>query len=350
MATMMTSPVRSKRPGVLVGAAAALSAALFALAPAMAPAQQPITISFATIAPENTPWEKQLRQVKDYWEKQSGGRVKVRLFMGGALGGEKALVRRCSQGTLQAIGVSTASAASMAPELNLIELPYLFDSERQADQILDNVLKNELRGLLAKRGFVFALWAENGFRSMYTKDRPIKGVGDIKGLRMRSQESSVHLDTYRALGASPVPIDAPNVLTSLQTGVIDGFDNTPLYAFATSWYQAAHHLVLSEHIYQPAVILLSKSWFDGLPADLRQILTSVPQNIVQDGRDGVRALNPILLRNLEKAGVQITRLNDAQRREFAEKTRSVHDAFVRQTGAEARRLLRLVQQAKQRYH
>ena len=115
---------------------------------------------------------------------------------------------------------------------------------------------------------------------------------------MRSQEALVHLETYRAYGATPVPIDVTNVLTSLQTGVVDGFDNTPLFAFATSWYQGAGHLVLSRHSYQPGIVVFSKTWYDGLPDDLKRVLDNVPANIITEGREGVRQMEPILLRNL----------------------------------------------------
>lgn len=237
-----------------------------------AAAQDQIRMRLATVAPEGTPWEKQLRSLKRHIEQESGGRIRVQSFMGGSLGGEKALVRRTAQGSIQAFAGSTAALGTLVRELNVVETPYLFPSTDAADAALDGPGQPIIADALQRRGFVFGIWAENGYRSWFTKERPIRQPSDLNGLRMRSQESEVHLATYRAFGASPQAIDVTNVLTSLQTGVVDGFDNTPLFAFATSWYQAAHHLNLSRHSYQPGIVVYSKSWFDDLPEDRKSVV------------------------------------------------------------------------------
>jgi len=331
-----------RKTSLLLSLVATVSAA-FALPGARALADDPITVKIATIAPENTPWEKQLKQLKTHLETKSNGRFRVKLFMGGSLGGEKALVRRCSQGTIQIVGVSTGAAASLVPELNVIELPYLFADEAAADRALDGPGGAAFKPALEKRGFGFMLWAENGFRSFYTKGTAIEKVADLAGRRMRSQESAPHVNMYKALGAEPVPIDATNVLTSLQTGVVEGFDNTPLFAFASSWYQAAEHVTLSEHIYQPGIVMFSKSWRDGLPTDLQAILSDIPQDMVVQGRQSVRAMNPILIQNLERAGLHVHRLSPAARQEFATKARTSWNATLAKSGPGARRILKQLQ-------
>lgn len=305
-----------------------------------ADAQQTFVMKVATVAPDGTPWEQQLRKFKKRIEDRSGGRVRVKMFMGGALGGEKALVRRTAQGSIQVFGGSTAALGSLVPELNVVEAPFLFDSYAEADAKLDGKAKGTVAKLVARHGFQFGFWAENGFRSWYTKDRPIRKPEDLKGLRMRSQEAMVHLETYRAFGASPVPIDVTNVLTSLQTGVVDGFDNTPLFSFATSWYQAAKYLILDKHSYQPGIIVYSKKWFDGLPADIQKELTSIPQQMVQEGRDSVRKMDPILLKNLGRYGIQIHDPSAAELAPFKAKSKRVPDKVAAKIGAGAKKLLR----------
>ena len=304
-------------------------------------AQERIQMKIATVAPEGTPWEKQLKQFKRFVEEGSQGRVQVKMFMGGSLGGEKALVRRASQGTIQVFAGSAAAVGSLVPELDVIESPYLFDNVEQADRALDAPgTRSQVSALLSKRGFTFGFWAENGFRSWYTKEKQIRTPADLRGLRMRSQESPVHLETYRALGASPVPIDVTNVLTSLQTGVVDGFDNTPLFSFATSWYQGARQLTLSQHCYQPAIIVYSKTWFEALPADLQHVLQNVPNSLVSDGRTWVRRMDPVLLQNLARSGLTVYQPTPAERAQFATIARPVGDRIASKAGAGARNLLK----------
>jgi len=300
---------------------------------------EPIELKIATVAPEGTPWETQLKGLKRHIERESGGRIKVRLFMGGSLGGEKTLVRRTASGSIQCFAGSTAAVGTVVDEMNVIESPYLFNNAAEADRVLDGVARPLVETAVRRGGFRFALWAENGFRSWFTRERPITSPADLRGLRMRSQEASVHLATYRAFGATPVPIDVTNVLTSLQTSVVDGFDNTPLFAFATSWYQAVHHLTLSEHSYQPGIMVYSGTWFDALPADLQTMLTSLPASITTDGRAGVRRMDPLLISNLERAGVTVHRLSASDRAAFAAIGRPVQDAAAAEAGAPGRALL-----------
>ncbi|MFW5921569.1 MAG: TRAP transporter substrate-binding protein [Polyangiales bacterium] len=300
-----------------------------------------ITMKIATVAPEGTPWEKQLRKFKKHVEENTDSKVQVKMFMGGSLGGEKALVRRTAQGSVQVFGGSTAALGSVVQELNVIESPFLFDSYAEADRALDGAAKQEVSRLVGRRGFKFGFWAENGFRSWYTKDKKIRKPGDLAGLRMRSQEAKVHLESYRAFGASPVPIDVTNVLTSMQTGVVDGFDNTPLFAFATSWYQPAKHLFLSRHSYQPGIVVYSKSWYDGLPDDMQQALANVPDDMVREGRQNVRRMDPILTRNLERYGIEVHDPSDAELKPFKKKAKGVPKKVAGKVGGQ--RLLRALE-------
>jgi tripartite ATP-independent transporter DctP family solute receptor len=316
--------------------------ALFASDTQLASADGEVTVRVATVAPEGTPWEKQLRAFKKHAEEKSGGRIKVKMFMGGSLGGEKALVRRTAQGSLEVFGGSAGAMGSLVQELNVIEAPFLFDSFEQADKVFDGPTKDLVKQILDKRGFVFAQWAENGFRSWFSKDKPIKTPADLKGLRMRSQESPVHINTYKAFGATPVPIDITNVLTSLQTGVVDGFDNTPLYAFAASWYQAVKHATMSRHCYQPGVVVMSKRWYATLPPDLQKVLADTPTKIQTEGRNGVRSMDPILVENLKRAGVTVHEPSAAEMEPFKKATSKIADEFANKTGPDAKALLKSI--------
>ncbi|MDW8246679.1 MAG: TRAP transporter substrate-binding protein [Sandaracinaceae bacterium] len=303
-------------------------------------------LRIGTVAPEGTPWEKQVRNLRAHFERESQGRIKVRAFMGGSLGGEKALVRRVSQGTLECFAGSTASLGSIVEELNLIEAPYLFNDAGTADRALDGPALPIIRAALAEKGFIFGLWAENGFRSWFTREKPIRTPADLKGLRMRSQEATVHIETYRAFGASPMPIDVTNVLTALQTGAVDGFDNTPLFAFATSWYQAVRHLNLSQHSYQPGIVVYSAQWFNSLPPDLQKVLTDIPPALVKDGRESVRRMDPVLIQNLERVGIQVYRPTPQEREQFAAIGRPLQDRLANNLGPRARELLQALRSAR----
>ena len=259
--------------------------------------------------------------------------------MGGALGDENATVGECKRGTIQIWGGSTAALADAVPELALLELPYLFRSEAEADYVLDKVLLEDLRKKMADRGFILLFWAENGYRSFGTKFGPVKTPADLKGRKMRSQQADIHLEMYRALGASPVPIAVTEVISSLNTGVIDGFDNTPLFSQAASWYKGISHYTVSNHIYQPGVVVASKKWWDGLTPEQQKIVMGDPAKEGAEGRKNVRAGTPLLLQNFKAAGIQVVDLTPAEREAFAKATEPAHAAWLKGKGKSAKGLV-----------
>jgi len=298
---------------------AVLLVSLALAAPAAAQDKKVYTLNLGTVAPPNTPWGKQLKSIKKRVEKESKGRLKVKLFMGTA-GGENSIVRQTKRGELQAAGVSMGAVASIVPEMNVFELPYLFANRAEADDIIDNHLYEPVQALMRDYGFELYTFSENGFRNFAAKGKCIQKPEDLADLKMRSQESWVHEETYRALGGNPVRIAVPETLSAIQSGNVQGFDNTPLFAFAASWYQGVDHWTVSDHIYQPAIVMYNKEWFDKLPDDLQKLLVADRKGETKRGRALVRKLQPKLLKNLERAKIKVCKLSDAEKAAFSKKT------------------------------
>ena len=325
-------------------------AALLLFAPFAAPAPvwaQDHVLEMGTVVPSGSPWALQLQRLKEYVEEETGGRVKVKLRLGGS--NERSLARRAQMGSKQGFAGSVGGLSSIVREVNVLEAPYVFDSAEEADKALDDPeVLAQVRAILAKQKLVFGLWGENGFRSYFSR-RPIRTPEDMKGVRYRSQEAVAHVEAYKALGASPVTIDVANTMTSLQTGVVDGFDNTPLFAMATTWYQGfddgERYLILSKHSYQPGIVVYSKKWFDTLPSDIQQVLVSVPHDLTTWGREQVRRMEPVLLKNLVRYGYEIHEPTPAELQRFKDKEKTVPDVVAKAVGPAAQKLLKAVRTA-----
>ena len=322
--------------------------ALFFLCAAPAPVSaQEYVLEMGTVVPSGSPWALQLKRLKKYVEEETGGRVKVKLRLGGS--NERSLARRAQMGSKQGFAGSVGGLSSIVREVNVLEAPYVFDTVEQADKALDDpeVLK-QVRAILEKQKLVFALWGENGFRSYFSR-RPIRSPDDMKGIRYRSQEAVAHVEAYKALGASPVTIDVANTMTSLQTGVVDGFDNTPLFAMATTWYQGLddgeRNLFLSKHSYQPGIVVYSKKWFDTLPADIQKVLLNVPYDLTTWGRSQVRKMEPVLIKNLVRYGYEVHEPTAAELQKFKDKEKGVPEAVAKQVGPAGQKLLKAVRAA-----
>ena len=323
-----------------------LGLTLFLAAPVPAGAQEYI-MEVGTVVPAGSPWAEQLKLLKKHVEEKTQGRLQVKLRLG--RGNERSSARRTAAGTMQAFAGSVGGLSSIVREVNVLEAPYVFDSFSEADKALDNPnVQERVRRILAKRKLVFGLWAENGFRSYFSR-RPVRSPNDMKGIRFRSQEALAHVATYKAFGASPVAIDGANTMTSIQTGVVDGFDNTPLYAMASGWYQGLddgeRNLVLTRHCYQPGIIVYSKKWFDTLPNDIQEVLLTLPYDLTTWGREQVRSMEPILLKNLERYGYEIHDPTPEERAVFKAMQKSVPDEIAKRMGPEAEALLKAVRDA-----
>ena len=296
--------------------------------------EKPVTLRIATMAPEGTPWAELMTRYRRKVEARTGKRVIVKVLLGGKFGGENETVTKTVNGQLSAVAASTGAVASIVPELHPIELPFLFRSFNEADYILDVVLTKPMEEHFRKRGLVLGFWSENGFRHFGTNFGAIHRPEDLRGKVMRSQESSVHLEMWNALKASPKALPTTEVLTALGTGAVAGFDQGLVFAMVAKWHQAVKFMTLSSHIYQPAVVAFNKAWFDALPSDIQTALVEEGRAIQKQGRQLIRAVNSDFVAALKKPPedpsekqVVVNVLTDAERDVFAKAMLSVRAAF-----------------------
>jgi len=322
-----------------------LAAGLLTAAPRLARAEGEFVMKLATVAPEGTPWSEALEKFKTKVWEATGKRLKIKIFYGGTLGDENETVLSTKRGQIQAVGASTGALASQVPELNMVELPFLFPTEKEADVALDTILQKPMEKYFASKGLVLGFWSENGYRSFGTKDKFVKSPDDLKGKKMRSQESPVHVAMYKEFGASPVPIPTTEVFQSVKTGVTDGFDQTPLYTAAASWHKTIKYFTVTNHIYQPAAIVFNKAWYDKLPADIQQVLVDARADFQNSSRKAVRKLNKAIIKNLSGDGVQVYTLTPAERAVFEARSKKVRVAWKKQQNKEVAALLDQVEAA-----
>lgn len=269
-------------------------------------------VKLASVAPAGTPWADAMYSIQKRINAESSGKYNVKVYPGGQLGGENEILAGVRKGRIEFAGVTTGAVANVVPELNVLEMPYLFDSISQADCILDNHLMEPVSQLLEAKGMVFVSWAENGFRSIGVKGKAIKLPSDIKGVKVRSQEAKTHLAFWKSVGANGIPIAIPEVLPALQTGVVTGFDNTPLFTMAAEWQTTIDNFTFTKHIYQPALVVVSKSFYDAQTPENQKLILGEKNSLAKELRKGVRALDSRLVTTLQKTGVTIHNLSASE--------------------------------------
>jgi|MDSW01.2.fsa_nt_gb TRAP-type C4-dicarboxylate transport system substrate-binding protein len=300
---------------------------LVSLLPAPTLAAKKIKAKACTVVPQGTPWEQALKGIIKHVRKDTAGRVKVKVYWGGAKGSEQECLAKVKANKLQMLGLTVSGVNSEIPAFEVLDLPFLWDSVAEADYVLDKYLTGPATKLLRDKGFVFYQWNENGWHGIGTKGKFIKSPADAAGLKMRVQPSIVHPLTWNAMGSEPVALSPNDTADALASGKANAFSQTPIYTFAANWQMHITHYTISNHIYQPGFIGYSTKFFDALEPDIQKALLA---NVAEDqafGRKAVRKLGPQLLENLDSFGIKMYTLTAAEKKQFSAKAKEIRKAF-----------------------
>ncbi len=296
-------------------------------------------------APEGSPWADGLLALTRRTAERTQGRLKVRAVVGGAAGDEVDTARACAEGRLFAWAGSAGGFARQVPELAALELPFLFEHEAEVDAVLRVSPIAPLGRIFERAGFVLVpMLSEVGWRS-FAGRKALRTPADFRGLRVRSQESAMHLAMWRALGAEPRAISVLETLSALQAGVVEAFDQSPVYMFATSWYQHARVYTLSRHMYQPGIVVFCKGALTSLSPGDRRIALELAAAELQLALTRVRALEKQVLAQLAAEGLQLLELTASERAALRQRTRPVFDQFRASTSPLGRELLGALERA-----
>ena len=202
------------------------------------------------------------------------GRIEVQYFFNNTLGGEREVVEGMSIDSIDMGVSSTGPMGGFVPEFFVFDLPYLFDSVEHAYAVLDSDIGEDLTTKFEEAANVKVLaWTENGYRNETNSVRPIESPADLVGIKHRTQESEVQVDTWRALGANATPMAWPEVYTALQQGVMDSQENPIATIMDVKFYEVQDYLTFTKHVYSPAPIMMSNVLFESFsPEDQAAVL------------------------------------------------------------------------------
>ncbi len=299
---------------------------LMVLAWMTAGAQQ-YTIKFATVAPQGSTWYNVMKEYDDAVRKESGGRLGFRIYAGQTAGDEKDVIRKIRVGQMHAGGFTGNGLGDIAPISRILDAPFLFKNYAESDAVVAK-FDPEFQKAFQDGGYVLLGWAEVGFVYVFTKT-PIKNVHDLKGVKMWMWEGDpIPEAAFKVLGVSPIPLSLVDVLTSLQTGLIDGVYTSPLAAIALQWFTRVKYMLEIPLADSHGAVLISKKEFDKLPKDLQDILVRNGRIYMKKLTDASRADNKKSLDELRKNGITFVPVT-------SEKERAEYE----QLGKQARQML-----------
>jgi tripartite ATP-independent transporter DctP family solute receptor len=219
-------------------------------------------------------------------------------------------------GTIEMSNVAAVLAA-FVKELNLFELPFLFENRAHFYAVLDSDIGESLRPALARRGLHLVGYFDAGVRHIMTRDRPILTLDDLKGLKIRTMENPLHLATFKALGANPLPMAYGEVYTALEQGVIDGAEAANLNYLAKKFYEPAPHWAQVGWIHLVEYVLMSRLFYERLPEAFRTAVDQAAWEMTARQRQWYQEEDAAALNLLRREGIRITQPDRAPFRRAA---------------------------------
>ena len=241
---------------------------------------------------------------KELIKQASNGNINVQVFRSQSIGNETEILQQIQMNTIQMGIITGDSFDRFDPIVRVINYPFLFKDNEQADKILDGPLGAKILKSLERAGFKGLCFSENGFRDLTNKKHPVKSPDDVKGLKIRVMASALHKAIWQALGANPTPMPWP-IYTELEQGVIDGQEN-PLWVMEVyKFYEIQKYLTLTRHVYSPQIDVASLKWWNTLDTSTQDLIQRTIYEAALFQRKDNRSKNAARLEFLKEKGMMI---------------------------------------------
>ena len=281
------------------------------------------TIKFANQNAVGHPVVQGMEKFKEIVERNSGGKLKVNVFPGGALGSDQANVSAIQGGTIEMASMNSGIFASQVKDFAVFDFPFMFASGKEADTVVDGAFGKKMHAKLEEKGIVGLGYYELGFRHLTNGKRAINKVSDIEGLKLRVIPNPINVDWVKALGANPTPMPFPEVYGGLEQKAIDGQENPINVIAANKFWEVQKHMAITNHQYNPQSVIFSKKLWDTLNATEKKLLDDAADEAAKYQREQSRALMNTALENIKKNGMSVTEFSPAEVAKFREKMKPV---------------------------
>jgi tripartite ATP-independent transporter DctP family solute receptor len=278
----------------------------------------------ADVQPPDYPTVKAVQFMSDELKAESNGKYAIKVFPSSQLGSEKDTIEQIKLGAIEFLRVNAGTLNTICPAMMVPVLPFVFRDTDHMHKVLDGAIGDEILADCDAHGMVGLAFYDSGSRSFYTRT-PVRSIDDLKGLKIRVQQSDVWVAMMKLLGANPTPMPTGEVFTGLKTGLIDGAENNwPTYQTSHA-YEAAKYYTLDEHSMAPDVLLMSKKAYDALPPADQQLVRKAAKDSVPYMRKLWTDLEGQSKDIITKAGVEVIQIDKAP---FRAAMKPVYDQFL----------------------
>jgi tripartite ATP-independent transporter DctP family solute receptor len=268
----------------------------------------------------------------DEVEKASGGKMKIRAIGAAALGSDVQMQQALIGGAQEMMVGSTATLVGITKEMAIWDTPFLFDNAKEADIVLDGPVGQKVMDKLQEKGLVGLVYWENGFRNLTNNKRAVTKLEDMDGIKLRVMQNTVFIDSFKTLGANAVPLPFSELFTALETKTVDGQENPFNTILSSKFYEVQKYLTVTNHVYSPWIVLVSKKYWDGLSKIEQKVLMDAAKKSRDFERQDTRAEADKALADLKAKGMQINQLSPAESSRMREKLGAVNTNIAANVG------------------
>ncbi len=282
-----------------------------------------IVINMGTLAPAGTAWHDALLQMRQDWNRISRGQIVLRIFPSGVQGDENTMIRKMRIGQLQAVAVSGNGLSRIEPAISCLQIPLMLASYEELDYVRDH-LAPQLEGMIEQKGFKILNWADAGWVRFFTK-RPAFTLDDIRKMKLLTSAGDPETEKlYKDFGFQVVPLPYTEVLTALQTGLIEAVQGPPLYAMVEQWFGLATNMTAVKWAPLVGATVISNRAWERIPANMRPQLLEAARSAGRRLLTEIRQLNEDAVPAMAKRGLNIVKPDAAALASWASEAKDAY--------------------------
>ena len=304
----------------------ALCSLLLALPGVPSPSFGQVTLRAGHNQIPDYPHGKMILHFADKVAEMSKGSLKVQVYHQETLGSERVLFEGMRLGTVDMAKTATSVVGNTVPEFGLFDLPYLLRDLDHLLQVLNGPTGAQLLSKLEGAGVKGLFWMEQGSRSIYTAKRPVRALADLKGMKIRSIESPIMVDTINALGGAATPMPFGELYTALRQGVVDGAENAPDAVYTAKHYEVAKYYSMTDHFRTPCLFMISMQTWKRLSDDHRKVILDASKETAEWGKTLYSQEAAEYMKKLKAAGMEIIEVDQEPFRKAVEVVYQKHAA------------------------
>ena len=289
------------------------------------PAQTTV-IRLGTLVPKGSRWHEILQTLGDEWKKESGGTVELKIYAGGEQGDEPEMVQKMRIKKLQAVAISGAGLGGIIPSVYALQVPMLLDSYEELDYVRDRI-SSRLEKELAQRGFILLNWADVGWVHFFTK-QPAVHPDDIRRMKLSVlQGDNYTFQLFKENGFRPIALAATDILTGLQTGLVDAIQSPPLLALSNQWFGGAKNMLDLRFVQLVGATLISKEVWDKIPPQVQKPMQESARVAGIGLREEIRKAEADSVPLMQQFGLNVVHADNKSLEEWRRLAESVYPKF-----------------------